>query len=197
MDAFPVTGTDAVVFAVGNARQAAHYYSTAFGMHCVAYRGPETGCRDEAAYVLESGRARFVLRGPVRAGTSLGQHVADHGDGVIDLAIGVPSADAAYSYATSHGARGLSRPQIFEDLRGAVSVGNEASHQSGRARFLKDHYGPFTRDQRLVVRADDDPASLADGVENKFCWRDAHRADNGSGIAQGLRGHPILAVAAV
>ena len=51
-DAFPVTGMDAVVFAVGNAKQAAHYYSTAFGMRCVAYRGPETGCRDEAAYVL-------------------------------------------------------------------------------------------------------------------------------------------------
>jgi 4-hydroxyphenylpyruvate dioxygenase len=80
-DAFPVIGMDAVVFAVGNARQAAHYYSAAFGMRCVAYRGPETGCRDEAAYVLESGRARFVLRGPVRPGTSIGRHVADHGDG--------------------------------------------------------------------------------------------------------------------
>jgi len=55
-DGFHVTGMDAVVFAVGNARQAAHYYSTAFGMRCVAYRGPETGCRDEAAYVLTSGR---------------------------------------------------------------------------------------------------------------------------------------------
>ena len=63
-DDFQVTGMDAVVFAVGNARQAAHYYSTAFGMRCVAYRGPETGCRDEAAYVLTSGQARFVLRGP-------------------------------------------------------------------------------------------------------------------------------------
>src|SRR6266576_5623491 len=83
-DVFPVTGMDAVVFAVGNARQAAHYYSSAFGMRLVAYRGPETGCRDEAAYVLESGRARFVLRGPVRPGTGLGRHVADHGDGVID-----------------------------------------------------------------------------------------------------------------
>ena len=71
MDEFPVTGMDAVVFAVGNARQAAHFYSTAFGMRCVAYRGPETGCRDEAAYVLESGDARFVIRGPVRAGTAL------------------------------------------------------------------------------------------------------------------------------
>src|SRR5262249_46730300 len=67
--AFPVPGMAAVVFAVGNARQAAHYYSSAFGMRLVAYRGPETGCRDEAAYVLESGRARFVLRGPVRPGT--------------------------------------------------------------------------------------------------------------------------------
>src|ERR1035438_3440841 len=86
-DVFPVTGTDAVVLAVGNARQAAHYYSTAFGMRCVAYRGPETGCPDEAGYVLVSGRARFVLRGPVRAGTSLARHVAEHGDGVIDLAI--------------------------------------------------------------------------------------------------------------
>src|SRR5712691_5566790 len=104
---FPVTGMDAVVFAVGNARQAAHYYSTAFGMRCVAYRGPETGCRDEAAYALESGRARFVLRGPVRPGTSLARHVAEHGDGVIDLALGVQSAEAAYQYATAHGARGL------------------------------------------------------------------------------------------
>src|ERR1700729_1225132 len=80
-DEFPVIGMDAVVFAVGNARQAAHFYSTAFGMRCVAYRGPETGCRDEAAYVLESGTARFVFRGPVRAGTGRGRHAPAHRDG--------------------------------------------------------------------------------------------------------------------
>src|SRR5215467_9111000 len=107
-DGFHVTGIDAVVFAVGNARQAAHYYTTAFGMRCVAYRGPETGCPDAAAYVLTSGRVRLVLRGPVRAGTALGAHVAAHGDGVSDLAIGVPSAEAAYDYAVAHGAQGLS-----------------------------------------------------------------------------------------
>src|ERR1700730_6256299 len=84
-DEFPVTGMDCAVFAVGNARQAAHFYSTAFGMRCVAYRGPETGHRDEACYVLESGSARFELRGPVRPGTELARHVAAHGDGVIDL----------------------------------------------------------------------------------------------------------------
>src|SRR5512135_2758463 len=96
-DSFPVKGMDAVVFAVGNAKQAAHYYQTAFGMRLVAYRGPETcthtstagtgigsgaascECRDEAAYVVESGAARLVFRGPVRAGTDLGRHVAEHG----------------------------------------------------------------------------------------------------------------------
>ena len=98
---------DAVVFAVGNAKQAAHYYSTAFGMRRVAYRGPETGSPDEAAYVLESGGARFVFRGPVRAGTALGERVAAHGDGVVDLALEVSSAEDAYHYAVAHGARGL------------------------------------------------------------------------------------------
>ena len=61
-DSFPIIDMDAVIFAVGNAKQAAHYYSSAFGMRRVAYRGPETGSPDEAAYVLESGAARFVFR---------------------------------------------------------------------------------------------------------------------------------------
>src|SRR5450631_280679 len=109
---FPVTGMDAIVFAVGNARQAAHYYSAAFGMRCVAYRGPETGCRDEVGYVLESGSARFVLTGAVRAGNALSAHVAAHGDGVIDLAIGVPSAEAAYELAIARGATGIDEPEV-------------------------------------------------------------------------------------
>src|SRR5450755_2318534 len=73
-DEFPVIGMDAVVLAVGNARQAAHFYSTAFGMRCVAYRGPEVRCRDEAAYVLEAGTARLVIRGPITGGTPLARH---------------------------------------------------------------------------------------------------------------------------
>ena len=64
-DSFPIIGMDAVVFAVGNAKQAAHYYSTAFGMRRVAYAGPENGSRETASYVLESGGARFVLTLPV------------------------------------------------------------------------------------------------------------------------------------
>jgi 4-hydroxyphenylpyruvate dioxygenase len=144
-DEFPVTGMDAVVFAVGNARQAAHYYSAAFGMRCVAYRGPETGCRDEAAYVLESGQARFVLRGPVRAGTELARHVAAHGDGVIDLALEVQSAEAAYEYATARGARGLAEPQVTEDEQGKVVLATIATYGDTRHTLVErsSYSGPY------------------------------------------------------
>ncbi len=144
-DEFPVTGMDAAVFAVGNARQAAHFYSTAFGMRCVAYRGPENGCRDEAAYVLESGNARFVFRGPVRAGTDLGRHVAEHGDGLVDLAIGVPSATAAYEYATSHGAVGLQEPHVVDDANGKVVLAAIRTFGETRHTLVErsDYAGPY------------------------------------------------------
>ncbi len=142
---FPVTGMDAVVFAVGNARQAAYFYSAAFGMRCVAYRGPETGCRDEADYVLESGTARFVFRGPVRAGTALARHVTAHGDGVIDLAIGVPSAEAAYQHAVARGARGLEAPRIVEDVSGKVVLASIAAYGDTRHTLVERaaYSGPY------------------------------------------------------
>ena len=136
-DAFPITGMDAVVFAVGNAKQAAHYYSTAFGMRRVAYRGPETGSPDEAAYMLESGSARFVFRGPVRARTSLGARVAAHGDGVVDLALEVSSAEDAYRYAVAHGACGLAEPRIIEDDHGKVVVAAIATYGDTRHTLVE------------------------------------------------------------
>ncbi|SDQ47687.1 4-hydroxyphenylpyruvate dioxygenase [Thermostaphylospora chromogena] len=144
-DFFPVLGMDTVVFAVGNARQAAHYYSTAFGMRLVAYRGPETGSRDEAAYVLTSGGARFELRGPVRAGTDLARHVAEHGDGVIDLAIEVPDAEAAYRHAVAHGARGLAEPEVREDEYGKVVTAAIATYGETRHTLVERtaYTGPY------------------------------------------------------
>ena len=144
-DEFPVLGMDAVVFAVGNARQAAHFYATAFGMRCVAYRGPETGCRDESAFVLESGNARFVVRGPVRARTPLGAHVAAHGDGVIDLAITVPSASAAYQHALARGARGVCPPEVVGDEHGKVVLASIAAYGETLHTLVErtDYTGPY------------------------------------------------------
>jgi 4-hydroxyphenylpyruvate dioxygenase len=144
-DSFPIIGMDAVVFAVGNAKQAAHYYSTAFGMRRVAYRGPEIGSPDEAAYVLESGAVRFVFRGPVRAGTVLGKRVAAHGDGVVDLALQVSSSEDAYHYAVAHGARGLEAPHIVEDEYGKVVVAAIATYGDTRHTLVErsDYSGAY------------------------------------------------------
>src|SRR3954469_22130684 len=121
-DVFPVTGVDHLQFVVGNAKQAAHYYSTAFGMTCVAYRGPEQGCRDHAEYVLASGSARFLITGAVHAGAPGSAHVAAHSDGIADIALGVPDVDRAYAHATAAGARGVTAPHDATDERGTVRM---------------------------------------------------------------------------
>src|SRR3954452_19423252 len=121
-DDFPVEGVDYVHFAVGNARQAAHYYSTAFGMTVTAYRGTETGRSEVWSYVLEAGAARFVFSAEVHAGTDLGRHVAAHGDGVIDVALRVPDAAHGYELALERGAKGTMEPRIDEDEFGKVVI---------------------------------------------------------------------------
>ncbi|MET9416260.1 4-hydroxyphenylpyruvate dioxygenase [Streptomyces klenkii] len=148
-DPFPVKGMDAVVFAVGNAKQAAHYYSTAFGMKLVAYRGPENGSRESASYVLESGGARFVLTTVIKATTDhgrfLAEHVAEHGDGVVDLAIEVPDARAAYAYAVEHGATGLEAPYELTDEHGTVVLAAIATYGKTRHTLVdrSAYTGPY------------------------------------------------------
>ena len=144
-DNFPIIGMDAVVFAVGNAKQAAHYYSTAFGMRRIAYRGPETGYPDEAAHVLAAGDARIVFRGPARPQTTLGARVAAHGDGVADLALQVSSAEEAYEYAVAHGARGLRAPHIAEDDSGKVVLATIGSYGDTRHTLVErsGYSGPY------------------------------------------------------
>ena len=144
-DVFPVRGMDHVRFAVGNAKQAAHYYSTAFGMRCVAYRGPETGSRDLAEYVLVSGAARFVLTGEAHAGTWVGEHLRAHGDGVVDLALTVPDVESAFSHAVAAGARALAEPAVAEDEDGKVVTAAIAAYGETRHTLVQrdDYSGPF------------------------------------------------------
>ncbi|MCQ4042483.1 4-hydroxyphenylpyruvate dioxygenase [Streptantibioticus rubrisoli] len=148
-DAFPVKGMDAVVFAVGNAKQAAHYYSTAFGMKLVAYSGPENGSRETASYVLESGGARFVFTSVIKAETDHGRflagHVAEHGDGVVDLAIEVPDARAAYEHAVAQGATGLEEPYELKDEHGTVVLAAIATYGQTRHTLVErtGYDGPY------------------------------------------------------
>ncbi|HEU5033287.1 MAG TPA: 4-hydroxyphenylpyruvate dioxygenase [Mycobacteriales bacterium] len=144
-DEFPVEGIDHLHFVVGNAKQAAHYYSTAFGMTVTAYRGPETGARDTASYVVESGSARFVLTGAVRPGTDAGRHVAEHGDGVYDVALRVPDAAAAYETAIARGAKGTLEPTVHEDEFGKVVVAQIETYGETKHSLVQrsDYSGVF------------------------------------------------------
>src|SRR3954452_6817627 len=103
-DPFPVTGWDAVVWAVGNATQSAHFYMSAFGMDLVAYSGPETGNRDHHSYVLESGAVRFVLNGAVDPDSPIANHHREHVDGITDIALEVPDVDVCIDHARKEGA---------------------------------------------------------------------------------------------
>jgi 4-hydroxyphenylpyruvate dioxygenase len=144
-DPFPVNGLDHLSFYVGNAKQAAHYYSTAFGMTVVAYRGPEQGQRDHAEYVLRSGSAVFVLAGGVHRQAPATQHYERHGDGIVDIALDVPDVDAAYEYALSQGGRGLAAPHDEQDEHGVVRVATLAAYGETRHSLLdRSRYsGPF------------------------------------------------------
>src|SRR5215213_2542021 len=95
-DFLPLQGTDYVEFYVGNARQAAHYYISAFGFQALAYSGPETGVRDRASYVVRQHKLTFVLTTPIRPDNEIADHIYKHGDGVKILALRVDDAADAW-----------------------------------------------------------------------------------------------------
>jgi 4-hydroxyphenylpyruvate dioxygenase len=136
-DFLPLNGTDFVEFFVGNARQAAYYYRAAFGFRLVAYRGPETGTRDRASYVLEQNKIRFVLTTPLRPDHSIAQHIQLHGDGVQNIALWVDDAESAWRETTSRGARGVQEPITLEDEHGTVRLCSIAAYGDTLHTFVE------------------------------------------------------------
>ncbi|MDP9048385.1 MAG: 4-hydroxyphenylpyruvate dioxygenase [Bacteroidota bacterium] len=119
-DFLPLNGTDYVEFYVGNAKQAAHYYKTAFGFQSLAYSGPETGVRDKASYVLQQGKIRLVLTTPLRSDHPIAVHINKHGDGVKILALSVNDAYDAFKQTTNRGAVSFQEPQTLTDEFGEI-----------------------------------------------------------------------------
>ncbi len=119
-DLMPILGYDAIEFYVGNARQAAHYYRTAFGFDVTAYAGPEHGIRDRCSYVLEQNGIRFVVTAGLEPGSPIVRHQAQHGDGVKDVAFSVPNAEETFSVAVERGAEVLAEPYVDEDEHGKI-----------------------------------------------------------------------------
>ena len=119
-DFLPLFGTDYVEFYVGNAKQAAHFYKSAFGFQLVAYAGLETGIRDKTSYVLQQGKIRFVLSTALHPDSEIAEHVKRHGDGVKDLALWVDDATSAYNETMKRGAVSVMEPVSTSDSNGTV-----------------------------------------------------------------------------
>ncbi|HYC40059.1 MAG TPA: 4-hydroxyphenylpyruvate dioxygenase [Chitinophagaceae bacterium] len=144
-DFLPLEGTDYVEFYVGNAKQAAHYYMSAFGFQAHAYSGPETGDREKVSYVLRQNKLTFVLTTPLRPGNAIADHIYRHGDGVKTLALRVKDATRSWEETTRRGARSYMAPVRLSDEHGEVVMSGIHTYGDTVHVFVErqNYQGPF------------------------------------------------------
>ena len=146
-DVFPINGTDYIEFYVGNAKQAAHYYQAAFGFQLVGYRGPETGVRDRATYLLVQGKIRLLLTSALGPDGAIAEHVRIHGDGVRDIALWVDDARDAHKKALERGAKSVEAPKAEKDkngeiVRAAIGIYGDTIHSLVERRNYRGLFMP-------------------------------------------------------
>lgn len=144
-DFLPLNGTDYLELYVGNAKQSAHFYKTAFGFQSVAYAGPETGVRDRASYVLQQGKIRLVLTTALIPESEINAHYVKHGDGVKVLALMVEDAKSAFEETTKRGAKPYLAPETLTDEFGSVVRSGIHTYGDTIHMFIerKNYTGPF------------------------------------------------------
>ena len=144
-DFLPLQGTDYVEFYVGNAKQAAHYYKTAFGFQSLAYSGPETGNKDRASYVIRQNKLTFVLTTPLRPNNDIADHIYKHGDGIKVLALKVDDATKSWQETTSRGGKSYLEPTTLSDENGRVVVSGIHTYGETVHLFVEraDYTGAF------------------------------------------------------
>lgn len=139
LDFLPLEGTDYVEFYVGNAKQAAHYYMSAFGFQALAYAGPETGLRDRASYAVRQHKLTFVLTTPLHPSNDIADHIYKHGDGVKAISLRVKDAESAWKETTSRGAKSYMKPQRLKDENGEVVIGGIYTYGDTVHLFIERH----------------------------------------------------------
>lgn len=144
-DFLPLNGTDHVEFYVGNAKQSAYYYQSAWGYELIAYAGPETGVRDRASYVLRQGKIVLILTSSIHTDTEISRHHEKHGDGVKVLALWVDDARKSYEVTTQRGAKGVMEPTVFKDEHGEVVISAIQTYGETIHKFVerKNYKGAF------------------------------------------------------
>ncbi len=144
-DFLPLQGTDFIEFYVGNAKQAAHFYKTAFGFQSLAYMGPETGYKEKASYVIRQNNLTFVFTTPIRGGNPVADHIYKHGDGVKVIALTVDDASAAFHNTTSRGGRPYLKPTHLRDEFGELVLSGIYTYGDTVHIFVErnNYRGPF------------------------------------------------------
>lgn len=144
-DFLPLQGTDYIEFYVGNAKQAAHFYKTAFGFQSLAYAGPETGVKDRASYVVQQHKLTFVFTTALQKDNAIAAHVQQHGDGVKVLALRVNDATDAWRQTTKRGAASYMEPKTLKDDEGELIMSGIKLYGDTVHAFIerKKYYGAF------------------------------------------------------
>lgn len=144
-DFLPINGTDYIELYVGNAKQAAHFYRTAFGFKWIAYAGPETGLRDRASYVLQQNKIRLILTTPMHPNNPVADHIYQHGDGVKTLALWVDDAQKSWEETTKRGAVSVQEPTTLTDEHGEVRIASIKTYGQTVHTFVerKNYNGVF------------------------------------------------------
>jgi 4-hydroxyphenylpyruvate dioxygenase len=150
-DFLPLQGTDYVEFYVGNAKQAAHYYMSAFGFQALAYAGPETGMKDRASYAVRQNKLTLLLTTPLRSNNEIADHIYKHGDGVKVLALRVDDASSAWEETTKRGAKSYMQPQTMKDADGEVVMSGIHTYGDTVHLFIerKNYTGAFLPGYRV------------------------------------------------
>ena len=144
-DFLPLQGTDYVEFYVGNAKQVAHFYKSAFGFQSLAYAGPETGSKDKVSYVLRQNKLTFVFTTALRPDNPIAEHVRLHGDGVKVLALRVDDATSAWKETTTRGGQSCMEPTTLVDKWGEVVLSGIQTYGETIHLFVErtGYKGPF------------------------------------------------------
>ncbi len=145
VDFLPLEGTDYIEFYVGNAKQAAHFYKTAFGFQSLAYAGPETGVKDRASYAVRQHQLTFVFTTSLKGDNEISAHVARHGDGVKMLALRVQDATEAWKQTTQRGGKSFIEPVRLNDDGGEVIMSGIHTYGDTVHLFIerKNYKGAF------------------------------------------------------
>ena len=179
-DFLPILGTDFIELYVGNAKQAAYYYQSAWGFQPIAYAGLETGLTDKVSYVLQQGKITLVLTSPLQSGGVINQHIEKHGDGVKVIGLWVDDSIKSYNETVNKGAKSYLRPKVIRDIDGEVILSGihtygETVHVFVERKNYKGLFLPGYKEWTTNFRPQETGLNYIDHIVGNVGWNEMRK----------------------